>query len=72
DIQMPVMDGRQAAMLIRKLPPPVADTPIIALSANAFENDKRLSLDAGMNDHITKPLDITALLKSLAKALKTN
>lgn len=72
DIQMPVMDGRQAAMLIRKLPSAAANTPIIALSANAFENDKRLSLDAGMNDHITKPLDITELLKSLAKALKTN
>ncbi|MCX4287278.1 MAG: ATP-binding protein, partial [Clostridia bacterium] len=67
DIQMPVMDGRQAAAHIRKLPSAAANTPIIALSANAFENDKKLSLEAGMNDHITKPLEIAAFLKSLAK-----
>lgn len=70
DIQMPVMDGRQAAAHIRKLPSAAANTPIIALSANAFENDKKLSLEAGMNDHITKPLEIAAFLKSLAKYIK--
>ena len=67
---MPVMDGRQAAESIRKLNSPAASVPIIALSANAFENDKRLSLEAGMDDHINKPLDIPVLLKSLAKILK--
>ena len=70
DIQMPVMDGRTAAAKIRKLNSPVAQIPIIALSANAFEVDKKLSLEAGMNDHITKPLDITVMLEAVAKVIK--
>lgn len=70
DIQMPVMDGRQAAENIRKLSGKVADIPIIALSANAFEVDKRLSMEAGMNDHITKPLEIPVMLKAIAKVIK--
>ncbi|MDE6442655.1 MAG: response regulator [Clostridia bacterium] len=70
DIQMPVMDGRTAAAKIRKLNSKIAQIPIIALSANAFEVDKRLSIEAGMNDHITKPLDISVMLKSVAKVIK--
>ena len=70
DIQMPVMDGRTAAAKIRKMNSPISQIPIIALSANAFEVDKRLSLEAGMNDHITKPLDISVMLKSVAQVLK--
>lgn len=69
DIQMPVMDGRAAAAKIRKMNSPIAQIPIIALSANAFEVDKRLSIEAGMNDHITKPLDIAVMLKAVAKVI---
>lgn len=69
DIQMPVMDGRTATEKIRKLNGKVSKIPIIALSANAFEVDKRLSIEAGMNDHITKPLDVAVMLKAVGKAI---
>lgn len=70
DIQMPVMDGRQATVEIRNLEDKeLAATPIIALSANAFESDKRISIEAGMNAHLTKPLDIPQFLKSLDQIL---
>ena len=64
DIQMPVMNGYEATQQIRALPGG-ADVPIIALSANAFEEDRQRSLDAGMNDHVAKPIDIAALLDVL-------
>lgn len=68
DIQMPVMDGWQAAKAIRKLDNrELAHIPIIALSANAFESDKRTSLESGMNAHLTKPLDIPQLLETIWK-----
>ncbi|MDE5897541.1 MAG: response regulator, partial [Clostridia bacterium] len=71
-IQMPVMDGREAAQLIRKLSDPArAEIPIIAVSANAFESDKRLSLEAGINAHLTKPIDIPILLKAIGKIFRT-
>ena len=71
DIQMPVMDGRQATEEIRKLDnPELAGIPIIALSANALESDKRLSVKTGMDAHLTKPIDIPVLLKTLSKTLK--
>ena len=71
DIQMPVMDGLQAAQLIRKINNPVlAKIPIIALSANAFESDKRMSLESGMNAHLTKPIDVPLLLETIIKTLK--
>lgn len=71
DIQMPVMDGRQATEEIRKIEnPALAGIPIIALSANALESDKRLSVKTGMDAHLTKPIDIPALLKTLSKTLK--
>ncbi len=67
DIQMPVMDGRTATKHIRSLPDAdVAGVPIIALSANAFESDKKLSLECGMDAHLTKPLDVPLLLKTVA------
>ncbi len=69
DIQMPVMNGYEAAREIRKLHPH-ADIPIIALSANAFAEDKKASLDAGMNDHVAKPINILELKKVLAKYTK--
>lgn len=68
DIQMPVMDGRKAAEAIRRLEDPaLAGIPIIALSANAFESDRRLSTESGMNAHLTKPLDIPILLETIAR-----
>ena len=62
DIQMPVMDGRTAAEKIRKLDrPDAARVPILALSADAFVEDERLSLESGMNGHFAKPIDFDAL-----------
>lgn len=70
DIQMPVMDGRRAAETIRRLKDPVlSHIPIIALSANAFESDKRLSAESGMNAHLTKPIDVPILLETIARVL---
>lgn len=71
DIQMPVMDGRTAAREIRSLNDPAhADIPIIALSANAFESDKRMSMEVGMDAHLTKPIDIPLLVKTVKRTLK--
>lgn len=71
DIQMPVMDGRQATEAIRKLKNPLlANIPIIALSANAFESDKRMSIESGMNAHLTKPMDVPLLLETISKTMK--
>ncbi len=68
DIQMPVMDGRQAARAIRGLKDPVlAGIPIIALSANAFESDIRASIESGMDAHLTKPLDFPMLLRAIER-----
>ena len=70
DIQMPVMDGWQATEGIRSLDnPALSEIPIIALSANAFESDKRLSAKNGMNAHLNKPIDLTALLKAIKKTV---
>ncbi len=70
DIQMPVMDGRKAAETIRRLEDPVlSHIPIIALSANAFESDKRLSTESGMNAHLTKPIDVPILLETIARVV---
>ena len=71
DIQMPVMDGREAAEAIRGLGnSELAHIPIIALSADAFENDRRLSLECGMDEHLTKPMDIDEVVGAMAKALQ--
>ncbi len=71
DIQMPVMDGYSAARTIRDLPDPArAGTPIIALSANAFDEDRRKSMESGMNAHMAKPLDMTALLELIASIIQ--
>ena len=68
DIQMPVMDGYQATREIRKLPnPELARIPIIAMTADAFAEDKRRALDAGMNEHISKPVNVKTLLNVLAR-----
>ncbi len=66
DIQMPVMDGWEASRAIRSLPDPVlADIPIIALSANAMESDRRRSRACGIDEHLTKPMDLAALLDAM-------
>ena len=68
DIQMPVMDGWQAAREIRRLDDPgLSCIPIIALSANVFENDTRKSMESGMNAHLPKPLDIDLLMEAISK-----
>ena len=70
DVQMPVMDGRTAARTIRRLPrADAAGIPIFALSADAFVEDERLSAEAGMNGHFTKPVDFTALQHSVGRFL---
>lgn len=70
DIQMPVMDGRQATRVIRQLDNlELANIPIVALSANAFESDKNLSIESGMNNHLTKPIDVPLLLDTIASIL---
>lgn len=71
DIQMPHMDGYQATRAIRALANPVlAQIPIIAMTANAFEEDRQRAFEAGMNEHISKPIDITALSRVIAGILK--
>ncbi len=70
DIQMPEMDGYEAARAIRALEDPaLSSLPIIAMTANAFEEDKRNALRSGMNGHIAKPIDIQALLETLDQVL---
>lgn len=66
DIQMPVMDGYQATQIIRNEMPELK-APIIAISANAFEEDRAKSRTAGMDDHIAKPIDVQELLHILKK-----
>ncbi len=71
DIQMPVLNGYEATRRIRALPrPDAAGVPIIAVSANAFREDVAAALACGMNDVVTKPLDINLLLTKI-KNLKT-
>ena len=70
DIQMPVMNGYDAARKIRGLDDPQkAKIPIIAMTANAFTEDRQVALDAGMNDHIAKPINMNVLVPTLRKYL---
>ncbi len=72
DIQMPVMHGWEAARAIRKLSHPVlSHIPIIALSADAFDSDKQMSRESGMDAHLTKPIDIPLILETIAKILQS-
>lgn len=71
DIQMPVMDGYEATREIRKLQDTqLANPPIIAVSANAFDEDKEASAKAGMNAHIEKPIQLDYLFSTLESLLK--
>jgi two-component system sensor histidine kinase/response regulator len=69
DLQMPVMDGLDATRAIRKLPDR-QDLPIIAMTANAMSEDRQRCIEAGMNDHIAKPIDPDALWDTLAKWMR--
>jgi len=71
DLQMPVMDGYEATLEIRKNPA-WSDTPILAMTANAYASDIEHCLSSGMNAHISKPIDIDELYKALGKFLITN
>ena len=66
DIQMPKMDGYEAAKQIRALDDEEkASIPIVAVTANAFEEDRKIALEAGMNGHLAKPYDIPAIMDTL-------
>lgn len=68
DMQMPNLDGLQATVALRKLPS-CTETPILAITANAFAEDKLRCIDAGMNDFISKPFDPDELFSMLLRWL---
>lgn len=71
DIQMPYMNGYQATSLIRSLDnPDLAQIPIVAMTANAFDEDKQKALKCGMDDHIAKPFTVQKLLETMGKYMK--
>ena len=70
DIQMPVMNGYDATRKIRRMGDPhKANIPIVAMTANAFSEDRQAALDAGMNDHVAKPINMNVLVPTLRKYL---
>ena len=70
DIQMPIMDGYEAARTIRGFEDRAkAEIPIVAVTANAFEEDRKLALEAGMNGHLAKPYDIPKMMEILSDLL---
>ena len=71
DIQMPVMDGYDAAARIRRMKDEEkASIPIIAMTANAFAEDRQKAISTGMNDHVAKPIDMKVLLPVMAKYIR--
>ena len=71
DIQMPRLNGYDATILIRQLPNgEIANTPIIAMTANAFEEDRTLAIQAGMDGYIAKPIDVDKLMETIKSNLK--
>lgn len=70
DVQMPVMNGYDATKAIREIEnPEIANIPIIAMTANAFEEDKTLALKSGMNDHLAKPIDMNKFFEVICRHL---
>ena len=70
DVQMPHMDGYTAAKHIRALDDPQkARIPIVAVTANAFEEDRKIALESGMNGHLAKPYDIPAIMETLGRLI---
>lgn len=73
DIQMPVMNGYEAARAIRSSSHPQAETiPILAMTADAFAEDVRHAIDAGMNDHIAKPIELKRLDEVIREVMRQN
>lgn len=75
DIMMPVMDGYEATRSIRGMGdvrPDAADIPVIAMTANAFADDRQKSMEAGMNEHITKPIDIEKMISVISEYGRKN
>ena len=71
DIQMPIMDGYETAKAIRNMKNPLhARIPIIAMTANAFDEEKKRALSCGMNGHISKPIDIDVLFNTIEGIIK--
>ena len=71
DIQMPVMDGYEATRQIRALEnPDIACIPILAMTANAFQEDKKAAIEAGMDGHIAKPIDVSKLFGILGEIIR--
>lgn len=71
DIQMPVMDGYQATRTIRALDDPArAGIPILAMTADAFQEDQKAAFDAGMQGHIAKPVDLKQMMTALEQVLR--
>ena len=71
DVQMPVMSGYEATKRIRELEDPrLAGIPIIAMTANAFEEDKQEALACGMNGHIAKPINVEQLFDTMEEVLQ--
>lgn len=71
DVQMPLMNGYEATKAIRQSRNPLGQSiPIVAMTANAFADDIQQSMDAGMNEHISKPMDLLRLKKVVAKLLE--
>ena len=71
DVQMPVMNGYEATRQIRALTDPaLAGITILAMTANAFEEDKRDAIAAGMNGHIAKPIQVEKLLLTLSEVIR--
>ena len=69
DMQMPVMDGLEATRRLRLLPPPHVQMPILALTANAMEEDRQRCLDAGMSGYLAKPIVRAELIAALRQFL---
>ena len=68
DIQMPIMNGYEASRRIRELKDgSKSQIPIVAMTANAFEEDKKMAFASGMNDHVAKPIDMNVLLPTIMK-----
>ncbi len=70
DIQMPVLDGYSATRQIRALDTEASRIPIVAMTANAFEEDRQMAIASGMNGHVAKPIDINALRTTLTQILE--
>jgi len=72
DVQMPEMDGLSAVRAIRRMPSPIRDLPVIALTANAMSGDREIYLAAGMNDYVPKPIELPRLLAAMDRQLGSN